>query len=195
MSSGTTRPKIVAAARESMLARGYAATSVDQICSRAGVSKGSFYHFFAGKEQLGIEVLEDFYREGIERVSAGDYARISDPLRRLSAFLDHLEEQGPEFWRRGCLMGNFATELAESNPAIHARVAELFDDLVARVAPIFAPVARSAADARALTEEMLMILEGSIVMARVHGDAGRIAAGVRHFRRDIESRLPVPAAG
>lgn len=189
MAGSETRQKIVQAARELLLRRGYSATSVDDICSTAGVSKGSFYHFFGSKEELGLAVLNRFYQEGMRLVGDGDYLRVTDPRRRLEAFFDHLEAVAPEFWQRGCLLGNFATELGESNPVIHARVKELFDDMVGRLAPLFAAVIQDTNEALSLAEEMLMVLEGSIIMARVHDDPQRIASGVRHFRRSVESRL------
>ena len=189
MANGATQPKILQAASDLMLARGYSATSVDEICSTAGVSKGSFYHFFSSKEELGLAVLNRFYQEGMQRVGGGGYLRITEPLERLEGFFDHLEAVAPEFWQRGCLLGNFATEVAESNPVIHARVTELFDDMVRRLAPLFAAVLGDAEEASSLAEEMLMVLEGSIIMARVHDDPSRISSGLRHFRRAVESRL------
>jgi TetR/AcrR family transcriptional repressor of nem operon len=189
MAGGETRPKILQAGHELMLARGYSATSVDEICSTGGVSKGSFYHFFASKEELGLAVLNRFYQEGVRLVGNGDFLSVTDPRERLEAFFDHLEAVAPEFWQRGCLLGNFATELAESNPVIHARVTELFDDLVERLAPLFGAVIGDAKEASSLAEEMLMVLEGSIILARVHDDPQRIADGVRHFRRALEARL------
>lgn len=172
-----------------MLARGYSATSVDDICSSAGVSKGSFYHFFSSKEDLGLAVLNRFYREGMQTVGSGPFLHVTDPRERLERFFDHLEAVAPEFWRRGCLMGNFATELAESNPVIHGRVTELFNAMTVRLAPIFEALLGDAAEALGWAEEMLMLLEGSIILARVHGDPQRIAIGLRRFRSSVESRL------
>ena len=188
MARADTRTRILAAARDLMLKRGYAATPVDEICSAAGVSKGSLYHFFASKEEVGLAVLNAFYREGMARVGTGDYLRIADPYGRLMGFFDHLEATAPEFWRHGCLMGNFATELAESSPIIHARVAELLHELVAGVTPLFRAVADDPAEATGLAEQLLMVLEGAIILARAHDDPAWISAGARRFRRTIEAR-------
>ena len=51
MTNLTSKEKLVAAAHALMLSKGYAATTVDEICERAGASKGSFYHFFETKER------------------------------------------------------------------------------------------------------------------------------------------------
>lgn len=187
MTPDATRTRILTAARELMLERSYTATSVDDICTAAGVSKGSFYHFFDAKEELGLAVLERFYREGVARIRDGAYRQIEDPHRRLVGFFDHLETMAPAFWRHGCLLGNFATELAGSNPRIQERVGEIFDELVAGLVPVFLPVVGSEEEAAELAEEMLMMLEGAIVLARAHDDPERITAGVRRFRRRARS--------
>jgi TetR/AcrR family transcriptional repressor of nem operon len=190
MSEAPSRTSILRTARDLMLRYGYAATSVDDICSKAGVTKGSFYHFFATKEDLGLAVLNGFYEDGVARVAGGPYAAMDDPYRRLRGLFDHLEAIGPQLWRNGCLMGNFACELAESSQTIRRRVAEIFADLVQRWVPLFRPVSRSPAEAAALAEQTLMVIEGAVVMARAHDDPSRIAAGLRRLRRTIEARIP-----
>jgi len=190
VSGEPTRERLIAAGRKLMLARGYAATAVDEICAGADVSKGSFYHFFGGKEAFGLAVLEAFYREGVERVGSGAYAGLADPHERLRGFLDHLEAMGPEFWRHGCLLGTFAAELAETSPAIHARVAALLDRLCGRVAPLYRAVVGDEEEAAALAEQTLVVFEGSVIMARAHDDPGRIGAGIRRLRRSLETRIP-----
>ena len=58
MSPTNTQQKIFNAAKTLMLSKGYPATTVDEICESAKVSKGSFYHSFSSKEELGIRLLE-----------------------------------------------------------------------------------------------------------------------------------------
>ncbi|HTJ09726.1 MAG TPA: TetR/AcrR family transcriptional regulator [Candidatus Binataceae bacterium] len=190
MSEAQSRTSILKAARKLMLKYGYAATSIDDICSKAGVTKGSLYHFFGTKEELGLAVLNGFYEEGVARVARGAYTEMDDPYQRLLGLFDHLGAIGPELWRNGCLMGNFACELAESSQIIRRRVAEIFEELVNRLAPTFRPIAGGAKEAEELAEQTLMVIEGAVVMARAHGDPNRIASGLRRFRRTIEARIP-----
>lgn len=189
MSETPSRTSILKTARNLMLRYGYAATSVDDICSIAGVTKGSFYHFFEAKEELGLAVLNGFYEEGVARVASGAYAEMNDPYQRLLGLFDHLEAIGPDLWRHGCLMGNFACELAESSPLIRQRVAEIFEELVNRLAPVFRPIARGGKEAAELAEQTLMVIEGAVIMARAHDDPGRIASGLHRFRGMIEARI------
>ncbi|GEM_PF-694965 len=189
MSEASSRINILEAARDLMLRYGYAATSVDDICARARVTKGSFYHFFATKEALGVAVLNRFYEEGVARMAGGTYAKMNDPHRRLLALFDHLEAIGPELWRDGCLMGSFACELAESSQVIRRSVAEIFAELVDRLAPIFQPITRRRKEAEELAEQTLMVIEGAVVMARARNDPSRIASALRRWRRIIEAHL------
>lgn len=196
MSQSDTYERLIEAGCARMLARGYSATSIDDVCKAAGVSKGSFYHFFEGKEQFGLAVLDDYYERGVAHVEGGAFVAIPDPLRRLEAFFDHMEAIAPDLWRHGCLMGAFAAELWESSPVIHQRVGQLFDMMAARLAPLFASVVGDEDEGMALAVEMLAMLEGWIVLARAHADPGKIADGVGRFRSGLSGRIPglAPAA-
>jgi TetR/AcrR family transcriptional repressor of nem operon len=189
MPEAPSKISILTAASNLMLKYGYAAASVDEICAQAGVTKGSFYHFFASKEELGLAVLNAFYAQGIGRVFNGTFAKLNDPHQRLLGLFDHLETIGPEIWRYGCLIGNFACEHAESSQLIRRRVAEMFDELANHLTPLFQPIARSRKEADEFAEQTLMVIEGAVIMARAHDDPARIAAGLRRFRRVIENRI------
>lgn len=58
-----TRAALLSAARELFARDGYAATSIDDIVARAGVTKGAFYHHFGGKEELFLRVFETVKKE------------------------------------------------------------------------------------------------------------------------------------
>jgi AcrR family transcriptional regulator len=63
-----TRLALLAAARELFGERGYAATSIEEIAARAGVTKGAVYHHFGGKGDLFQDVYEQVMREVSDRV-------------------------------------------------------------------------------------------------------------------------------
>jgi TetR/AcrR family transcriptional regulator, transcriptional repressor for nem operon len=189
MPEHSSRTKILKTAGDLMLKYGYAATSIDDICSKARVTKGSLYHCFETKEELALAVLNGFYERGVARVARGAYMGMNDPYRRLLGLFDHLEAIGPDLWRHGCLMGNFACEFAESSQVIRRRVAGMFEGLVNGLSPIFKPIARDRKEADELAEQTLMVIEGAVIMARAHDDPSRIASGLRRFRRMIEARI------
>ena len=58
MATNQSKERLLTAAKELFLARGYAATTVDAICEKDALTKGSLYYFFDSKEELGLAVLE-----------------------------------------------------------------------------------------------------------------------------------------
>ena len=54
---GHARDKLIAAAHQEVRRQGYSATTVDQICAAAGVTKGAFFHHFESKEALAESPL------------------------------------------------------------------------------------------------------------------------------------------
>src|SRR5262245_24569706 len=143
MATKQSKERLLTEAKELFLARGYAATTVDAICEKAGLTKGSFYYFFESKEELGLAVLDWSLRGGVQMLADGPHVRITDPVEKAFAFLEHLEKCSPKLWRGGCLLGVFAQELAETNPRVQKAVAGMFqavaDDFAEKLQPIAAP--------------------------------------------------------
>ena len=78
MAANESKERILAGAKELFLARGYAATTVDAICEKAELTKGSFYYFFDSKEDLGLAVR----RRGRCHCGAQPSTPFRSPLRR-----------------------------------------------------------------------------------------------------------------
>ena len=190
MQGTNTDGKLLEAAHHLILARGYRATTVDEICSEAGVSKGSFYHFFKTKEELGLATLARFYPRGTKELMGGAFTALSDPLERAFGFVDHTAERSVFLWTEGCLLGSFATELADSNPTVRAEVSRMFRELVVGMSQLLEPIAQRAKEngptAVDLAEMFLDLLEGSIVVARAHREPQRIPAAVGRCREYLE---------
>src|ERR1700693_3422783 len=123
MAANQSKERILAGAKELFLARGYAATTVDAICAKAELTKGSFYYSFDSKEDLGLAVLDWSLRRGVQMLASGPHVRIVDPVEKAFAFLKHLEKCSPELWNGGCLLGSFALELADTNSRMQQAVA------------------------------------------------------------------------
>jgi TetR/AcrR family transcriptional repressor of nem operon len=180
-----SKERILAAAKELFLARGYAATTVDAICEKAELTKGSFYYSFDSKEDLGLAVLDWSLRRGVQMLTSGPHVRIVDPVAKAFAFLKHLERCSPELWSGGCLLGSFALELADTNSRMQQTVAGMFQAVADEFAQT--PPASEFADM------LLGIIEGSIILAKAHRDPTRLPKAIRGFRRSLERLIAEPA--
>ena len=198
MEANQTKERILAAAKELFLARGYAATTVDAICEKAELTKGSIYYFFDSKEDLGLAVLDWSLRRGTQMLASGPYLRIVDPVEKAFAFLKHLEKCSPELWNGGCLLGSFALELADTNSRMQQAIADMFRALADEIAEQLQPIAarwagKQAPSASELADTLLGTIEGSIILAKAHRDPTRIPKAVRRFRLSMSTLIAEPA--
>ena len=160
--------------RRVALSKGFAATTVDEICERAGVTKGSFYHHFESKDDLGVAALESYFADVVAAFGEGPWRSVEDPVGRLQAFVAHAGDvcTGPVMVY-GCLIGSFALDLAESSPDLRQRLSVMFAALRDFVAGLVADAARHRGrdiDAEGFGDQFLAIVEGSIVLAKAHAD-------------------------
>ena len=186
-----TRTRLLEATYTLMLSKGYPSTTVDEICQRADVSKGSFYHFFKSKQQLALEMLAHHMAGAKEQIEQGlELDGLSGPARAIG-YVRHLEQVGEEVWRDGCLIGGFALELADTHPELREKVSQVFVELADYFETIFAPLchtprAKGAPRARELAEQLIMVIEGGVVLSRAHSDTRFVPQALRCYRRYLE---------
>src|SRR5262245_29115059 len=115
----SAKHKILQAAVALIRAKGYAATTVDDLCAAAGVTKGAFFHHFASKEALAVAAAEHWSESTGELFARAPYHDRADPLDRVLAYIDFrkslLTGDLPQFT---CLVGTMVQETYASNPAI-----------------------------------------------------------------------------
>lgn len=107
-------------------ARGFTATGVADIAAAAKAPKGSFYNHFASKEAFAVEIL-DRYFEGLSPLFEAtiDNAKLSG-AERLKRLIDGLIEAMSDGSWGGCLLGNFAMDVAPNSELVRNRVNALF---------------------------------------------------------------------
>ena len=171
----SARLKLLEAARTLIRSRGFAATTVDDLCQTAGVTKGAFFHHFASKEALGVAVAE-FWQETTGALFAGaEYHARTDPFDRIMAYLDLREAllagDLPEFT---CLAGTLLQEVYLTSPAItgaaYASVASHAATLEADFAAALTLCRPTdAPDPRQLALFTQVVLQGAFILAKGQG--------------------------
>jgi AcrR family transcriptional regulator len=171
-----TRDRIVRTAMELFWAKGYQSTSISDILSRCQVHSGSLYHFFPGKQQLLVAVLEA-YRDGIEPwLLAPAWSGIDDPRERIFALLRGYRTQlvSTDF-AYGCPIGSLALELHEPDPEVRRLLAANFANWTRAVAGCLEQMGDrlpAGTDLIALAELILTVMEGAIMQSRTFQDVG-----------------------
>ena len=195
---GQARLRILEAARDVIRAKGFAATSVDELCTAAGVTKGAFFHHFSSKEALGVAAAEFRGSTTSQMFAAAPYHQPADPLERVLAYLAFRRALiGGEIWEWTCLVGTMAEEVHASHPAIaeacgaaiHGHAATLEAD----IALALAQRGLTTPSAASLARHTQTVLQGAFVMAKAGGgqEAGREA--IDHLIRYVQLLMGEPA--
>src|SRR5450755_2427776 len=83
-----TKIKLLNAALRTIRTKGYGASTVDDICHAAGVSKGSFFHYFTSKEDLALAVAAHFSARADALFAAAPYRSADDARERVLRYID-----------------------------------------------------------------------------------------------------------
>src|SRR5262249_13378324 len=168
------------------------ATSVDEICEAAGLTKGSFFHYFQGKEHLGRSVAERFYASMRRLFQSAPFHRKKDPLDRVFGRVDFLIElsRSPQ-GGKGCLLGTCVQELSATHPTIRAVCASCFDDAarsfkqdLEEAKAKYTPRARWSA--QSLAEHLTAVAQGAIILAKAKQDPTVMEESLTHFREYLK---------
>jgi TetR/AcrR family transcriptional regulator, transcriptional repressor for nem operon len=177
-----TRNRILMTAMELFWEKGYNSTSVSDILSRSQIHSGSLYHFFPGKQDVLVGVLE-FYRDGIEdNLLAPAWEGVDDPVERIFALLGGYRMQLVlTDCTYGCPIGNLALEIHEPDPKVRELLAANFSNWAEAIEGCLADAGDrlpAETDRKALAEFVLTVMEGALMQARTYRDLG-------HFDRNI----------
>jgi TetR/AcrR family transcriptional regulator, transcriptional repressor for nem operon len=186
------RQKLLDAALSVVRTKGYAATTIDELCAKAEVAKGSFFHHFKNKEALAIAAADYWSEMTGAFFEAAPYHQHADPLDRILGYIDFrkaiLTGKISEFT---CLVGTLVQEAYETCPAIRKACDASISGHAAKVeADIAEAIKRHGirADwtARSLAFHTQAVLQGAFILAKAKGGAEIAAASIDHLRRYIE---------
>jgi TetR/AcrR family transcriptional regulator, transcriptional repressor for nem operon len=187
----TARDRLLDAALRIIREKGYAATTVDDLCAAAGVTKGAFFHHFASKEALAVAAADHWSKVTGALFAAAPYHAPADPLDRILAYLDFraalIAGTIPEFT---CLVGTMVQEVHESSPAIRdaafasiaGHAATLEADIAAAMALYGAP---DGVTAQSLALHTQAVIQGGFILAKGSGDPDLTLDSIAHLKRYV----------
>ncbi|WP_258403417.1 acrylate utilization transcriptional regulator AcuR, partial [Burkholderia multivorans] len=182
-----TRDMLLRTGLEILTEKGFSSTGLDEILGRAGVPKGSFYHYFDSKEAFGLALIDryaEFFARKLDR-HFGDAER--SPLQRVRAFVDDARDGMARYdYRRGCLIGNLGQEMGALPETFRARLQATFEDWQRRLADCLraAQQAGELSHAAAPTELAAFFWigwEGAVLRAKLERRDAPLVLFAQHF--------------
>jgi len=156
----------------------YGGVSVDQICQRAGVNKGSFYYFFRTKADLAVAAYQEHWKQKQPEMDRLFSAQVP-PLERLSkwcAFVYESQKQKSEKYGHvcGCPYASVGAEIATQDDQIRLKVEELMERGTKYVESAIADAKRegsvTVADPKASAQHVYSYVLGAVLNAKIQND-------------------------
>jgi len=184
-----TRTRILMTAMELFWEKGFGSTSIADILSRSQVHSGSLYHFFPGKQDVLVGVLE-LYRDGIEEwLLKPNWEGVEDPIERIFALLNGYRIQLiTTDCTYGCPIGNIALEIHEPDPKVRELLAANFTNwsrAVERCLDAAEDRLPRDTDRAALAEYILTVMEGAVMQARTFRELGYFDRNIAMLREHL----------
>jgi len=168
MSRQEGRDALIEQASRLFRAKGYSATSIDDVTSACGITKGSLYYHFESKEALALAAMDRVRALYTETIFSLIMASDQPGPEEVAAFNRAIED----FFTRhpdGCLLANLSLEIGVASESFRVRIRAYFAEWRACYAKVFAryfPPAR----VEALAEDAVAAVQGCILMQRIDGN-------------------------
>ena len=188
---GNARTRLLEAARDVIRAKGFAATSVDDLCRAADVTKGAFFHHFASKEDLAVAAAEGWTDRARPMFELPPHVRLEDPLDRLLGHIDFrlsmLDGPTEDYT---CFVGTMVQEAYATNDRIRAAC----EASINAYCQALAPDIQAAMDvygvpddvtAIGLAQHVQSVLQGAFVLAKTTNDPAIARGTVTHLKRYV----------
>ena len=186
------RTRLLHAALRLVRMKGWAATSVDELCLAAGITKGSFFHHFKTKEALGTAAATHWGTATAAMFAAAPYHDHADPADRVLAYIDFRAALlGEDLATCTCFAGTLVQETWATSPAMREACG---DAITAHAATLEADIAAARPDGADWDPASLALftqtaLQGAFVIGKATGSAETARGQVAHLRRYVAMLL------
>ena len=192
-----TREKIIDTAMELSLRQGHVATSIDEVISNAGITKGSFFYHFPSKKELAVALIKKFsaseikiLRENLEKAN-----KLSkDPLQQLLIFVGLIQElhTHSEEGYIGCLFASFSYENQLQDEDLQSMASETLNEWknklsekIQEIIQTYPP--RQSVNPDDLADMFLVTLEGAYVLTRIMHNPNIVQLHLEQYKTFLES--------
>jgi len=171
--------RLMDAALELVWSQSYGAVTIDDICKRADVKKGSFYYYYDSKEQLAIAALERMWAEDWKPTMDGIFSASLEPLERLKGYLAGIHRRSVETKARvgrmiGCPVASIGSEVSTSDCNMCSKTRELLGRkrryVESAVREAMADGSIEPGDPVKRTLVLASLIEGMVLQARMLND-------------------------
>ena len=185
------REKLLVAGTDLFRRHGFVATSVDQICTEAGVTKGAFFHHFDTKEALAEACLAAWDERFKAMFAAAPFQSIDDPLERLLTAIDFFVAvfSNPQM-HKSCLAGTTVQEVAETHPVLRDAAQACFASGEEKFQSLLDDACRDRRvplDTASLAQLWIATLQGSLLLCKASRDESVVPTNLQHMKHYIES--------
>ena len=192
---GDAKQRLLAAALKIIRTKGFTATSVDDLCRHAQVSKGAFFHHFKSKEDLGIAAAEYWQVETEKAFSAAPYhqlPRARDRVLGYLAFRRALIEGDPSDY--SCLLGTVVQEVHQTSQSVRAACSASIEGHASTLESDIYEALTDAGQTNVCTSMSLAmhiqaVMQGSFILAKASGQAEAARDSIDHLIRYCELLL------
>ncbi|PPD27171.1 MAG: hypothetical protein CTY20_13175 [Hyphomicrobium sp.] len=174
----TSRKRLIDGATELFLGGGFHNIGIAEICEKASVNKGTFYHFFPSKLDLLLEVIK-LYVEDMVAKFAEIAASEEVPTQKLRHVFQ-VPQRRNEAWKAvhgvasGCFLGNVILELSATEPVVRETAKWALEAWARALEPILQEFLKAEGiknlDAASAAEVVIGIVQGAHVIAKVKND-------------------------
>ncbi len=167
--------------------KGFSATTIDDMCTKASVTKGSFFHYFKTKEDMGEALL--LYYEQYRLQPFADMATVADLRERFNAYIDLTAEFYSDPLRgSACLVAVFTQEYSETVPRFQQLVEVHFNRWQKRIEFVLRPLLSKHAphladQSGAIAQHFITVLQGALLLAKAHQDYRIVSHQLMMFKQ------------
>jgi len=193
-----TRQHILDTGQRIIAGKGFASVGLNEILTAAGVPKGSFYHYFASKEQYGQALLQDYFERYLADLDALFAADAASAHERLMRYWQRwLDKQAAPCNEQKCLVVKLGGEVADLSDAMRVTLRDGTVEIVRRIARLIADGIADGSvpelDPDETAQTLYQMWLGASLLGKLHHSAESLESAMR-FTRRLLTRRTAPMA-